>query len=425
MPRITDKYLREAEPAQNKTVLSVRLETNLSCQIKRAKTGITRSFVFRSVLLNGKTYTEYLGSVFDLDISEARKLAEERRELLKKGVVPRDYIKEQLKQKLEQKRQNETTVKQLIEMHLAKRKNLSKNTQIHDQTIVRYLKPIWDAPISDLVQNRLCFELITKAVNKNLLSKAKNTAAFLIQLAETAIDYNLLDENPFKRLNRLIPPTKVKHFASVRPDYIREDLIEVFKGLFSKQIFTSANLFFLAGMFTLLRPSEVAELKKANLDTKKHTFFVEHTKTLKDGFHIQTNELLEQFFNFLGSMTEGKMYFSGAPAVVAGRLNSYCKLHDIKFTSHGWRAAGMMWLVQNGVSMHVANAVLTHKIADDVTLAYMRSNLPQQRKLALYQWNKFVVELFREVSPFLALQVFGEKEKAPAEGVKAEATEAN
>lgn len=412
MPRITDKYLREVEPAKNKTVLSVRLETNLSVQIKRAKTGVTRSFVFRSVLLNGKTYTEYLGSVFDLDIAEARKLAEERRELLKKGVVPRDYIKEQIKQKLEQKKQNETTVKQLIDMYLSKRKNLSKNTQIHDQTIVRYLKPIWDAPISDIFQNRVCFELVNNAVKSNLLSKAKNTAAFLNQLAETAIDYNLITDNPFKRLNRLIPPSKVKHFTSVRPEYIREDLLTVFKELFKKQKFTRANLFFLAGMFTLLRPSEVASLKKANLDTKKHTFFVEQTKTLKEGFFIQTNELLEQFFYFLGSLSEGVKFFQGTPAVVAGRLNSYCKLHNLQFTSHGWRAAGMMWLVQNGVSIQVANAVLTHKIADDVTLAYMRSNLPEQRKLALYQWNKFIVELFREVSPFLALQIFGEKESS-------------
>ena len=127
MPRITDKYLREAEPAENKTVLSVRLETNLSVQIKRAKTGITRSFVFRSVLLNGKTYTEYLGSVFDLDIATARKLAEERRELLKKGVVPKDYIQEQIKKKLEQKKKDEATVQQLVDLYLAKRKNLSKN----------------------------------------------------------------------------------------------------------------------------------------------------------------------------------------------------------------------------------------------------------------------------------------------------------
>jgi integrase len=415
MPRITDKYLKEVEPAKNKTVLSVRLETNLSVQIKRAKTGITRSFVFRSVLLNGKTYTEYLGSVFDLDIATARKLAEERRELLKKGVVPKDYIQEQIKKKLEQKKQNETTVKQLIEMYLSKRKNLSKNTQIHDQTIVRYLKPIWDAPISDIFQNRVCFDLINNAVKDNLLSKAKNTAAFLNQLAETAIDYNLLTENPFKRLNRLIPPSKVKHFTSVRPEYIREDLLTVFKELFKKNRFTRANLFFLAGMFTLLRPSEVASLKKANLDTKKHTFFVEQTKTLKDGFFIQTNELLEQFFIFLGSLSEGVKYFQGTPAVVAGRLNSYCKLHKLQFTSHGWRAAGMMWLVQNGVSIQVANAVLTHKIADDVTLAYMRSNLPEQRKLALYQWNKYVVELFREVSPFLALQIFGEKRSSSIE----------
>jgi integrase len=213
----------------------------------------------------------------------------------------------------------------------------------------------------------------------------------------------------------LIPPSKVKHFTSVRPEYIREDLLTVFKELFKKNRFTRANLFFLAGMFTLLRPSEVASLKKANLDTKKHTFFVEQTKTLKDGFFIQTNELLEQFFSFLGSLSEGVKYFQGTPAVVAGRLNSYCKLHKLQFTSHGWRAAGMMWLVQNGVSIQVANAVLTHKIADDVTLAYMRSNLPEQRKLALYQWNKYVVELFREVSPFLALQIFGEKRSSSIE----------
>ena len=40
MVRITDKYLKEVEPAETKTVLSVRLETNLSVQIKRARWGV-------------------------------------------------------------------------------------------------------------------------------------------------------------------------------------------------------------------------------------------------------------------------------------------------------------------------------------------------------------------------------------------------
>ena len=412
MVRITDKYLKEVEPAETKTVLSVRLETNLSVQIKRAKTGITRSFVFRSVLLNGKTYTEYLGSVFDLDIATARKLAEERRELLKKGVVPKDYIQEQIKKKLEQKKKDEATVQQLVDLYLSKRKNLSKNTQIHDLTIVRYIKPLLTLSMSEFIVSPLIFDLVNNAVKENLLSKAKSVAAFINQLAETAIDYKLLTDNPFTRLNRLIPAAKIKHFTSVRPEYIREDLTEIFKKLFRKHRFTRANLFFLAGMFTLLRPSEVASLKKANLDVKKHTLFVEHTKTLKEGFLLQSNELLEQFFLYLGSLSQGVKYFSGTPAVVAGRLNSYCREHDIQFTSHGWRAAGMMWLVQNGVSFQVAKAVLTHKIDDDVTLAYMRSDLPAQRQRALEAWNRFIVEIFKECEPFLYAEIFeAEKEK--------------
>ena len=72
----------------------------------------------------------------------------------------------------------------------------------------------------------------------------------------------------------------------------------------------------------------------------------------------------------------------------------------------------MMWLVQNGVSFQVAKAVLTHKIDDDVTLAYMRSDLPAQRQRALEAWNKFICEIFKECEPFLYAEIFeAEKEK--------------
>lgn len=407
MARITDSYLKRAVPEKDKKVLSIRIETNLSVQIKKtAQNNITRSFVFRSVLANGKSYSEYLGTVFDLTISEARQLAQERRELLRQGEIPKLYIKNALTKKIQLQKKQETTMQVVLDHYLAKRINLSKNTHIHDQTMINYVKPLFNVTISELEESRIPYDLINDCINKGQIAKAKVVASFINQLMETAIDYNLINRNYFIRLKRLIPSHTVTHFTSVRPDHVQEDLIEIFKIIFKKNKLNQTNLYFLLGLYTLLRPVEVAALKKSNWNRENQTLFVEKTKTLKDGWIVQTNDLLNSLLAYIAKQSEYNCFFNGSPVNVVGRLNDYFRRHKIKFTSHGWRSAGMNWLVQNNVPIHIANALLTHKIGDAVTLSYMRSDLPKERKESLYLWNEFITLILEEKFPLIHRQIF-------------------
>lgn len=403
--RITDNYLKKAIPADNQKILSLRIETNLSVQIKRTKQNtITRSFVFRSVLLNGKSYSEYLGSVYDLSISEARMLAEERRNLLKRGLVPKLYIKKQLEENLKQKKKNEVTLKTAVDYYLAKRVNLTKNTHIHDITALNAIQCLLDIPLIDLKDSQLPFDLVNAAVAEGKISKARLIASFLKQICETAIDYKILSENPFLRLSRIIPAKAVTHFESVRPDFIQEDLTVIFKEMFKHNKITQTNTFFLLGMFTLLRPSEVNQLKKSNWDKQKQLLFVEKTKTLKNGWTVQTNEYLDAVLSFVGNLNTSNRFFESSKA--ASCLNDFCRRHNLTFTAHGWRSAGMSWLVQNNIPLHVANALLTHKIADAVTTSYMRSDLPNERKTALRLWNEFIIMIMKTACPHIYSIIF-------------------
>ena len=407
MARVTDAYLKRAIPEDGKKILSIRLETNLSCQIRITPKGsVTRSFVFRSVLQNGKAITEYLGSVSDLTIAEARLMAQERRELLKQGVKPKEFIQNTLNARLAKQQREEQTMQTVLEYYLSKRKNLSRNTQIKDQTSVNAIKPFLDVTISQLDSTQIPYELINDCISKGYITKARVVAALIIQLCETAIDYNLIDHNPFLRLPRIIPTRKVTHFASVSPDNIQEDLTAIFKAVFKDNKLTKLNSFFLLSMFTLLRPMEVANLKKKNWNQENGTLFVEQTKTMREGWTVQTNPLLDSLLSNFLTLNSGENFLKGSPRTSVTRFNDFCRDNKLHFTAHGCRSAGMSWLVQNGTPIHVANILLTHKIGDTVTLTYMRSDLPEERKEALLKWNKYLEGILKSVCPDVWAQIF-------------------
>jgi integrase len=395
--RITDNYLRTLEPEENKKLISIRLETNLSAQIKRNSKGqITRSFVFRSVYGNGKAFTEYLGAVSEITIADARKLAQERREILKKGYIPRQYIQQRINEKINAQKEKQTTVRELVRLYELKRQNLAKNTKRGTQTILRFIDAFLNVPLSELSQTRIPYELINQCIQEGKLIKAYNTASLINQLCETGIDYNLLSHNPFTRLKRLIPTHTTKHFKTVDADNIEADLLRLFSSFLTRK--SNARWFFLVGFMTLLRPAEVAGLKKSNLDTVKHILFVEKTKTLKQGWTIQTNAILERLLNFVASKRPAQERFFISSGTVK-HINHFFKENNFNFSCHGWRSAGMSYLVQHGISLEVANLLLTHVVGNVVTRSYLRSDLPEQRKKGLYIWNRFILRILKKASP--------------------------
>lgn len=401
--KLTDKYLRTATPETGKKSLSIRLETNLSVQIKRnAKGQATRSFVFRSVLMNGKALTDYLGSVNDLTIAEARKLAQERRELLKQGVIPKKYIQQRLDENLKAQKQKQTAVRELVKLFKLKKANLAQKTQENIRSILHFLEPFLDVPLSELNETRIPFDLVTQCVKENKLIKARHIASIINQICETGIDYNLITHNPFTRLKRLIPAHTTTHIKTVNADNIERDLIQLFTAYLTT--ISNTRLFFLVGFMTLLRPAEVARLKKSNLDTENHTLFVEHTKTLKQGWTIQTNAILEKLLQYVADRRTADNQFFKSKSQKS--INLFFASHNLNFTCHGWRSAGMSYLVQQGISIDVANLLLTHTIGSQVTRSYLRSDLPLQRKKALYVWNKFLLCILKKHCPKIHAQIF-------------------
>lgn len=67
---------------------------------------------------------------------------------------------------------------------------------------------------------------------------------------------------------------------------------------------------------------------------------------------------------------------------------------------HGWRAAGMAWMVHNGINLFTAEACLTHAIGNSITRAYMRSSLLQERREAMEKWHKFLYGVLKELKYF-------------------------
>ncbi len=404
MARITDNYLKKAVPEETKKILSIRIEDNLSVQIKKTVTGYTRSFVFRSTLMTGKSYTEYLGSVNDLTIADARKLAEERRQLLKAGCLnPKEYIQTQL----EQQKLNGDKVSKLIDLFWLSHQNLAERTKKRYKCTFKAMTELQNLSISDFLKSDTPYRIVNKAVSAGKISKADFLTSAINILAEIAIDYKYADNNPFLRLKRIVPAYSHKHFKSVRPEAIEEDIYTLFdKFLNRRDRGYSLTLYFLTGFFTLLRPSEVANLYYSDFDVTKGILFVRHTKTLKNGFFVFTNQFLNDLLEFNHTNAKNDRFFSSYDRFNLNRALRHC---NCDFSAHGWRSAGMGWLVQHGTPLHVADLILSHKIGDSVTQAYLRSDLPEERQKALLKWNEFLISVIQKVKPELYEAIFIKK----------------
>lgn len=391
MPKITEKRLQTLKPTPGKKTADLAICDGLSVHVRETAAGtFSRSYVFR-YRLGGKIIKESLGSLNDITLSDALLMCNERKRFVLQGQRPAKAI-----HKIIEKEINKAHFADAAEIYVAKRADLSKNTHLMLEQMLKAIKPLMSLAFDDLeaAQGR---DIVLKYVKKKAYVKARKIADIINGITETAIDAGMTEANPFTRLKRLIPAIKVQHQKSVDPDNAAEEIKAVLHALASLPINRNYKMYFLAGLFLLMRPSEVGGLLIEDLDRAHGVIRCRHTKTRANGWTVKLDPPLDALLSYLiGGRKRGRIFPFPVRNACASVNRIFIK-NRICMSCHGWRAAGAAWMVHNGISIEIADACLSHKIRNAVTAAYIRTDFPEERAAAMLRWHQFLVGIVREI----------------------------
>lgn len=383
--KVSDRILRTLVPPEGRTSINVPLSKGLSFKAisydYKGETKVTRSYILRYTL-NGKKYNQSLGKVEDYTIAEVREVAERCLEIVDKyKVKPSDYMQ------MEELNQSAKTLEDLIETFFEHRKNLAQNTVETYRRSAKVLASLYGQPINEL--KVADFSEILLEVGHDRPGLSRYVCVFIKTLFNFAVSIGLLESHPFNRLREM--QYTPKHFKTIPMKDYQTEIADVFEVFASKDIHRVKALFVALGFFTLLRPAEVQSLRIEDMNLTEKYIWCRKTKTLKNGFNVP---LTAPMIALLEVIRDGRKEGEFFPTIKVRNLAVFLRNHKVPFNLHGWRAAGASWMVRNKISLHIADACLSHKIGDKVTLAYVRGDLLEERREAMEQWHRFLCGVF-------------------------------
>lgn len=191
----------------------------------------------------------------------------------------------------------------------------------------------------------------------------------------------------------------VVHQAALTEGDISDNILKIFLSFDSQK----HRDFLLLAFMTLLRKTEISNIRIADMDFDERVLLIRKTKTLKAGFRIPVTGRLETFLRYLIEKSPGPYLLTGkhsiSGAYSTNRIMTKMKALALGQTIHGIRSVGRMWMHQNKIPFEVAESCLTHVVGSAVTRAYLRTDYFEERKEALEKWHEFLHETLYDIMP--------------------------
>ena len=242
------------------------------------------------------------------------------------------------------------------------------------------------------------FDKYTAGGTKSL-EAARRAAIYLKQMETYAVNTGYAGSYRFQGITQAIARKRVEHFPSVPP----ADLPEILQKLKDETRQSPSVLPVIKmALYTLLRPSEYCLMRWDWISDEAISVPSEIMK-MKRPHRVpltpQIRALLDQLRPFrTGSdawvFPSPQSPFGGHVGI--GMCERFFSKHGFKgvLVPHGIRSIGRTWMAENNVPLDVAELSLAHVFGSSTQQAYNRSDLFDQRKAVLEQWDAYVEQCF-------------------------------
>ncbi|MDR2875427.1 MAG: integrase arm-type DNA-binding domain-containing protein [Methylobacillus sp.] len=342
----------------------------------------------------GKEKTLALGVYPDVGLSDARNRRDDARKLLANGVDPSE-LKQQTKHAQLEAAANSFEAVALE--WLAKHKHTwaeSNYTKLQARLQKDVLPWLGKRPIADIKAPEL-LAVLRRAESRGALDTAKRIRQTCGQIFRYAVATGRAERDISPDLKDAIPPTKVKHLASItEPAKVGELLraFDAFQGTFTVQCALR-----LAPMF-FARPGELRKARWTEFDLDKAEWKYIATKT-KTEHLVPLAPQAVAILHDLHALTGGGEYvfpgrdpnkpMSNAAVNAALRRMGYNTKTEI--TAHGFRAMARTMLAQElHQQTEVIEHQLAHRVPDALGTAYNRTKFLKERRAMMVVWASYL-----------------------------------
>ena len=350
--------------------------------------------------INNKSREMGLGTFPEVSIVDARQKAEDKRRLVFQKTDP---IDEKKREEILRNQQNKK-FSHIADTYITHKKKKEwtnpKSEQQWRNTIATYASPILDKkPFVDINNEDIVEVLLPIWNNKTETGRRlQQRLSRIFSFAKVMKWYK--KDNPASWESHLIHVLpnpwkiqKVKNFASLN----HHEISKFYSKLCQLEIISSYALRLL--ILTATRTKEIieAEFDEFNLKTRIWTIPAEKMKVRKEHKIPLSNEAISiidlmrkkhnHAFVFTNTST-GNHISNGAMLVFIKK-----QFPNLKITVHGFRATFRDWAEEtNKYQHHAIEFCLAHQLPNKVEKAYLRSDLFEQRKIIMGDWEKILLK---------------------------------
>lgn len=354
----------------------------------------SKNWVFRYTRpLTGGVTNMGLGTYPSVSLADARKTAEEARELKAQGIDPQLFRRE--------KRANErhTFTNVCEEWFEIKRNNVTPDfaDDIWRSLELHILPKLGNLPVSKITAP-LAIEVLQAPKNRGNLETVRRVIGRMNEVMTYAVNVGLILANPLVGIKAAFNNPKVKNQPTIHPSELPQFMVD----LMDANIQLTTRLLIEFQLHSMTRPNEAAKAKweEINLETKVWTIPAAKMKKGRDHaipLSLEVIDILER----LQSMSGDSMYVFPSLRSKSHHLNTQTANTALKrmgykdcLTSHGLRSIASTALYDHGFESDLVELALSHSIGTQTREAYDRSQQLERRREMMQWWSSYIVRSF-------------------------------
>ena len=370
--------------------------------------GLTKSWVLR-FMVNRKSTDKGLGGFPTVSLSEARRLAAERRVAVKQGRNP--WGKEEKRTAMTQAavRSGMTfrDAASRCQAVLADRWRSEKTAVMWEQSLAKHAMPVIGAMRIDQITGQ-DIRAVLEPIWKERPAIARKVKQRMRMIFDWAVDMDLRESNPVGAFLFALPPqpTLVNgHHRALPFQKVRAALkrLKRHRGMFDPHPWKVTLLCLEFLILTATRSAEARGARWEEIDLYAGVWTIPASRMKMGKPHRvplshEANRVLWEAREKLGGKSGLEFPFTGLvfPTPDGNPLSGHCLSHRLRrdetgCVPHGFRSSFRDWAAEkSGASREAIELALAHTVGGAVETAYFRSDLLEQRRPLMEKWADFV-----------------------------------
>ena len=335
------------------------------------------------------------GSYPAVSLADARKLRGSAKELLAKGLNPKD---ERDAQNRQTDLANNNTLKHIAEKWFEVKKTKVSADYAIDvwRSIDLHLFPVLgNIPLHKLTAPKV-IDVMNPISSRGSLETVRRLCQRINEIMVYALNTGLVSENPLIGINKAFEVPKKKHMPTLKPN----ELPELMQALNVASIKIITRCLIEWQLHTMCRPNESAGARWEEIDVENRLWTIPAERMKMNREQVipltkQTMSILEHIrpisahreFLFPADRNYLKHANESTANVALGRMGFKGRL-----VAHGMRSLASTALNEQGFDSDVIESCLSHINKNEVRNAYNRTDYLKRRQKVMSWWSDFISE---------------------------------